>query len=222
MTNVVPNPPKTRRVNGWVIATIILIIVVAVLLALSVWLYSNYTDQKTNVDTKINMAVSAAEKSQADSDNLKFTQREKDPNRQFVGPSDYGGVTFDYPKTWSVYISNDASNGGNFDAYMNPITVPEISDSQLFALRVDIAQQDYDQVISSYESTVKSGELTASSVTTDGNTGTRLDGYFSTDVRGSAVFYKIPHTNLTLTIRTDAMTFESDFNSLITTIKFNQ
>ena len=211
-----------RRINGWLIATILLIILTAGLIALSVWLYSNYNDQKTNVNNKVDVAVSAAVKKQSDSDQVKMTESEKEPNRQFVGPDDYGHITFDYPKTWSVYVSGDASSGGNFDAYLNPISVPPVSDSQVFALRVDIAQEDYDTVIASYNSSVQSGDLKASSVTAGGNTGTRLDGAFSQDVRGSAVFFKIPYTTLTLTIRTDATTFESDFNKLIQTVKFNQ
>jgi hypothetical protein len=211
---------EKRRINGWLIATILLIVLAAGLIALSVWLYFNYNDQKTNVDNKVDLAVSAAVKKQSDSDQVKMTERDKEPNRQFVGPDDYGRVTFDYPKTWSVYVDKDASAGGNFEAYLNPVSVPPINTSQQFAIRVVIEQQDYDKAIANYDSSVKSGDLKASSFTADGNSGTRLDGSFTKDIRGSAVIFKI--RDKTLTIRTDATTFESDFNKLITTIKFNQ
>jgi hypothetical protein len=85
---------------------------------------------------------------------------------------------------------------------------------------VTIEQRDYDKAIASYNTSVKNGDLKASSVVADGNNGTRLDGSFSKDVRGSAVLFKI--RDKTLTIRTDATTFTSDFNKLIATIKFNQ
>jgi hypothetical protein len=214
------NAHEKHHSNGWLITSIILILVTAGLIALSVWLYFNYNEQKTNVDGKIDAAVSAAKSAQAKSDNIKQTESEKLPNRQFVGPDDYGRVTFDYPKTWSVYVSSDATNGGTFVAYLNPISVPPISTSQQFAARVVIEQLDYDKAIASYDSFVKKGDLKASSVKADGNNGTRLDGIFSKDVHGSAVLFKI--RDKTLTIRTDAVTFESDFNKLITTIKFNQ
>jgi hypothetical protein len=212
--------PEKHHINGWLIATIVLILVATGLIALSVWLYFNYNGQKTNVDGKIETAVSAAKKDQVNLDNIKQTESEKLPNRQFVGPDDYGRVTFDYPKTWSVYVDQDATDGGTFEAYLNPITVPPISSSQQYALRVIIEQKDYDKAIASYNSSVKNGDLKASSVVADGNSGTRLDGTFSEDVRGSAVLFKI--RDKTLTIRTDATTFAPDFDKLVATIKFNQ
>lgn len=211
---------EKKPIKGWMISTIILIVLFVGLIALTVWIYINYNDQKTNVNGKVDIAVSAAKKTQSDADQAKFTEREKEPNREFVGPNDYGRVTFNYPKTWSVYIDEDAVNGGNYEAYLNPITVPPVSSSQQFALRVVIESKDYDKAISIYNSLVKRGDLKASSVTADGNNGTRLDGSFTKDIRGSAVIFKI--RDKTLTIRTDANTFKTDFNKLIRSIKFNQ
>jgi hypothetical protein len=62
--------------------------------------------------------------------------------------------------------------------------------------------------------------LNSSSVAANGVNGTRFDGAFSKDIRGSAVIFKI--RDKTLTLRTDAETFKNDFNSLVPTIKFNQ
>jgi hypothetical protein len=206
--------------NAWMISTIGLIVLTSVVAGLAIWAYINYNEQKTDVDSKIDAAVVIAQKDQADADEEKFTQREKEPNRQFVGPDDYGRVTFDYPKTWSVYIDNDASSGGTYKAYLNPLTVPTISTSQQFALRVTIEQKDYDKTLDSYASLVKKGDLKSSSVTADDNIGTRLDGAFTKDIHGSAVIFKI--RDKTLTIRTDANTFKADFDALIATIKLNK
>ena len=206
-------------VNGWMVSSIGLIVLSTGLLALSIWAFMNYTDQKTNVNTIRDTAVAAAKKTQFDTDEANFTQREKEPMRQFTGPSDYGAVTFNYPKTWSLFINRDASSGGTYEAYLNPVAVPAISSTQQFALRVLIEEKDYDKALTSYDSLVKKGDLKSSSVTSaDGSTGTRLDGKFSNDIHGSAVIYKI--RDKTLTIRTDATTFTADFNALITTIKF--
>jgi cytoskeletal protein RodZ len=202
------------------ITAISLIGLSVVFVGLAVWLFINYNDQKTNIDTKVDAAVATAKKSQSDADEAKFSEREKQPNREFIGPDDYGRVTFDYPKTWSVYVYKDASNGGTYEAYLNPIAVPTISDSVQFALRVTIEEKDYDKVLTSYDSLVKKGSLKSSAVSADNINGTRLDGSFSSDIKGSAVIFKI--RDKTLTIRTDASTFEPDFNALIATIKFNQ
>jgi len=207
-------------VSGWMLATIGLIVLVLAAGAFGIWSFMNYQAQKTDVDNKIAVAAAAAKKAQADQDETKFAERDKEPNRQFVGPDDYGRLTFDYPKTWSVYVAQDASQGGDFTAYLNPVSVPPVSSTTRVALRVTIENRDYDTVLSSYENLVKKGDLQSSSVTADGANGTRLDGNFTKDIRGSAVIYKI--RDKTVTIRTDADTFKPDFDKLITTIKFNQ
>lgn len=214
---------KTREngfANGWMIATIGLIVLVSIASGLAVWSYINYNEQKTTVDTQVSDAVATAKKTQADADEAKFIQYEKQPNRLFVGPDDYSRVTFNYPKTWSVYVNKDASSGGTYEAYLNPVTVLPVSATQQFALRVLIEQKDYDKAITSYDPLVNKGDLKSSSVKADGTNGTRLDGKFTKDIRGSAVIFKI--LDKTLTIRTDANTFKADFDALIKTIKFNQ
>lgn len=206
-------------ISGSMIAIIGLIVLVIAAGSAAIWAYVNYNEQKTNVDGKISLAVAEAKKVQSDDDEVKFAQREKEPNRQFVGPDDYGRLTFMYPKTWSVYVAKDVSKGGNFEAYLNPVTVPPVSESQQFSLRVLIEQEDYDKVIESYKDSVEKGELKSTTTSSKGHNGTRLDGSFSKDVRGAAVIYKI--RDKTLTIRTDADTFKPDFEALISTIDFN-
>lgn len=208
-------------VSGWMVATISLIIWLVVMIGLSIWLYISYADQKNNVDEKVEKAVAVAKKEQADADETKFAEREKEPNRQFVGPSDYGRLTFMYPKTWSAYVNKDTTGGGAFEAYLNPVSVPPVSlTTQQFALRVTISEETYDKVVSSYDSQIKKGDLKTSSVAANGVNGTRLDGNFTKDIRGSVVIFKI--RDKTLTVRTDANTFKPDFDVLITTIKFDQ
>lgn len=206
-------------ISGSMIAIIGLSVLVLVAGSMAIWAYLNYSEQKTNVDGKINLAVAEAKKDQADVDEAKFAEREKEPNRQFVGPDDYGRLTFDYPKTWSVYAAKDTSKGGTYEAYLNPITVPPVSPTQQYSLRITIEEKDYDQVVKSYEPLVKKGDLRTSATSANGNNGTRIDGNFTKDIRGSAVIYKI--RDKTLTLRTDADTFKPDFENLIKTINFN-
>src|SRR5690606_16503613 len=110
-------------------------------------------------------------------------------------------------------------NGDTFEAYLNPVTVPPVNKDTQYALRVTIEQVDYDKVISGYDRDVEKGNLKSSTVKINGEAGTRLDGQFSPDIRGSAVIFKI--RDKTVTIRTDADTFKDKFNALIKTIKYN-
>lgn len=210
---------ESGAVSGSLIAIIGLIVLVVGLGALAIWAYLSYTEQKTNVDGKISVAEAEAKKSQAEADEKKFAEREKEPNRTFVGPEDYGRLTFDYPKTWSVYVAKDVSKGGTFEAYFNPVSVPPVNVQTQYSLRVTIEEKDLDKVVESYQPLVKKGELRTSATSSDGNNGTRLDGSFTKDIRGAAVIYKI--RDKTVTIQTDADTFKPDFENIIKTIKFN-
>jgi hypothetical protein len=216
----------TRRIDEkgashtWMILGISFIGVSLIAGTAAVWALMNYIDQKNNFDTTTAAAVSLAQKEQADADEAKFAEREKSPNRQFAGPDDYGRLTFDYPKTWSVYVNEDGSgNGDTYEAYLNPVTVPPVNDDTRYALRVVIEQVDFDEAISDYDKDVEEGNLKSSSVTINGTGATRLDGQFTDDIRGSAVIFKI--RDKTVTIRSDADTFKEDFNKIIGTIDYN-
>lgn len=206
--------------SKWPKLTVIFIIATALVGGVMIWALISYFVQKADVDSKVANAVATATKEQADKDEANFAQREKDPNLTFVGPEDYGSLSFDYPRTWSIYVASDASNGGTYQAYLNPISVPTVSTTQQFALRITIESKDYSQVVSSYDSLVKKGDLKSSVVKSGDQNGTRLDGSFSKDIRGAAVIFKI--RDKTATIRSDADTFKTDFDALVATIKFNQ
>ena len=108
---------------------------------------------------------------------------------------------------------------GNYEAYLNPITVPSVGPEVRFALRVTISEQEYDKILATYDGLIKKGDLKSSTTSANGQNGTRLDGNFSKDIRGAAVFYKI--RDKTLILQTDADTFKPEFENIIKTVKFN-
>jgi hypothetical protein len=219
---------KLRRyekgnIQGSVIAMVLLGLAVVVLIGLSIWLFVQYSDQKNNVDSKVDAAVAEAKKVQGDEDEKKFSQREKEPNREFIGPDDYGRLTFSYPKTWSVYVASATTNSssGAFKAYLNPGFVPSTEIlNQRFAVRVVIVSMDFDKAVAQYDVLVKKGDLKISQTSANGQAGTRLDGNFSKDIRGAVVMYKV--RDKTVSVFTDADTFKPDFENIIKTIKFNE
>lgn len=225
-----PKPPKK-----WMILTFVFITTTLVAGGVAVWAYMNYLDQKDNTDAKISTAVAIAVKTQADKDAAAFLEKEKQPLRQFAGPDDYGRLSFDYPKTWSIYVDKDSTDGDTYAAYFNPVTVPPVNAATQYALRVTIEQKEYEAVLKSYDNLVKKGDLKTSAVKADETDGTRLDGSFTKNIRGAAVIFKI--RDKTVTIRTDAQTFIQkktaldgtatdapigDFDALIQSITFNK
>jgi hypothetical protein len=206
-------------ISGLQVTVIGLAILVLGLGSFGIWAFVSYQDAQSNVDSKIDVAVAEGKKEQADEDEAKFSEREKEPNKTFKGPEDYCGLTFNYPKTWSAHVANDVKNGGDFEAYLHPNEVPPISQDQQFALRVLIQQKDYDNVTNQFQGLVTKGDLKQSSTASQGNQGVRLDGNFTKNIRGSAVIYKC--RAYTITVRSDADTFKSDFEKIIQTISYN-
>ncbi|MFZ1361117.1 MAG: hypothetical protein WAS27_03790 [Candidatus Saccharimonadales bacterium] len=207
-------------ISGLQVTIIGLAVLVLGLGSFGIWSFVNYQDAQSNVDSKVSVAVAEAKKEQADEDDKKFSDREKEPNKVFKGPDDYCGLSFNYPKTWSAYVANDIKNGGDYEAYFNPDTVPPTSESnQQYALRVLIQLKDYDDVTGQYQGIVTKGDLKQSSTQSQGNQGLRLDGNFSKNIRGAGVIYKC--RDRTITLRTDADTFKPDFEKIIQTITYN-
>ena len=211
---------ESGAVSTWFMVSIIFIVTTVIALGVMVWALFNYFDQKNNVDTKVAIAVTDAVKDQADKDAADFEAKEKLPTLQFAGPEDFGSVSFEYPKTWSTYVSDDLTASDVYQAYLNPGVVPPVNDAQRFALRVRIETASYDDVVNEYQGLVESGDLKSSAVKANGQDGARFDGAFDENIRGSVVIFKI--RDKTVTIRTDATAFNDDFNALIATLKFNQ
>lgn len=210
---------QTGAISASMVVASVLGLFMLVFAGLAVWAYLGYNDQKTNVDYKIAIAEADAKKKQAADDQDNYTKQLENPYIEFVGPDDFGRVTFDYPKTWSAFVAKNNTKSGDYEAYLNPGTIPPLGKKQQFAVRVVINDKSYADTLDSYNSRVKKGDLKSSTTSANGQNGTRFDGSFSKDIRGSAVVYKV--RDKTLTLSTDADTFKPKFNELIKTLEFN-
>lgn len=199
-------------VNPLVVSNVLLAILAIALGSVMVWALINYNDQKVNVDSKIESAVTQAKKDQTAVNEKDFLEREKSPYDRYVGPDDLGRVSFNYPKTWSGHINKDPAQG-ELDAYFHPGIVPFVTTGQQFALEVKVNERLYEQFLKQYESYVKRGDLKSTPVVINGFSGIRLDGKFSTKIEGSMVIFKL--RDKTLTVATDAATFRGDFDNII-------
>lgn len=202
--------------NVLVIPVVILSVLVAGLGAFGVWAYLQYKDYKGNVDKKISVAVADAKLAQQKELEVDFAEREKQPTRQFKGPSEFGTLSFKYPKTWSVFVENDGSGGAGYEAYYMPLTVPPINAKTNFALRVTIQNKDYSTILKSYQSQLKTGALKSSTIKLKGGQeGIRLDGQFnkSTGQEGTMVLFQL--RDKTVQVYTQSKEFVPDFDKII-------
>ncbi len=210
-------------VNTQLLVIIGLLVLTVGLSGLSAWLFIQYTDQKTNVDSKIAVAEAEARKQQAEEDDIKIKAIEEEPNREFAGPEDYGRLSFKYPKNWSVYVATDPTitrRGNEYRAYLSPVVVPPIeAENSRYALSVLIENEAYDEVLDDYRKAIEEGEVKSSPYSVNDHEGTRLDGLIDKDIRGSAVLFRV--RDKTITVSTEAETFSDYFNDIIATIDFN-
>jgi len=213
-------PPPQKPSKLWFILTFVFGGVAVMAVGLGTWALVTYFQEKAAIDTTVASAEAEVRREVVAEYEDKFIEFQKLPNANFAGPEDYGRLTFDYPRFWSVYVESDARNGGDYEAYFNPGAVPPVSDATQLGLRVLIEDDTIERVLASYESRVEDGELTSRALTINEETATRFDGSFSDDIRGSAVVFRI--RDKTVTIRTDAQTFQADFDKLVGTIDFNR
>lgn len=214
-------PPPPSRPKGLIVGVIVVGFLAVVFGGLAIWAFLAYSEQKSDVDARIEQASSKAVKEQKEADALQLAQELKKPYWKFNGPADYGGLSFNYPRTWDVYVAEDGRDGKTFEAYLDKGTVPPVDDTQQFALRVTITDNDYDKVVDEYDDLIKKGDVKSTPVKANGQDGLRFDGKFTKDIQGSAVIYKI--RDKTLIVQTDISTGEikDDFEALIKTIMFN-
>ena len=100
-------PVKVRSGDSSLLKIIIIILLSLRLigaLLLAYYFYIEYNATRSDVDAQIEAAVLDANKVLEDELQAKFAEEEKNPYRTFTGPSDYGSLSFKYPKTWSVYV----------------------------------------------------------------------------------------------------------------------
>jgi hypothetical protein len=222
-----PDDRPPRRVNLFLITTIACSVLLVGAIGAFFWAYSQMNDYKDNSDTKVAAAIKTAKAEQKQADQKVFDEELKKPNQTFQGPPDFGSVTFDYPRTWSVYMAETGGGGDEVSVYFYPKTVPTVNKATPYALRVVINNKSYDDTLKSFDSKVKKGDLSATALTlakTDsfaGYQGTRLDGQFEKTINGSVAVFKV--RDKTLQLFTDNADFMNDYNNIILpSLRFNE
>lgn len=221
-----PEPLPEKKSSKELIKTIIIVALALALvtfIGLFIWIFVQNTDTQKNFTAKVDAAVASAETELSTKLEAEFAEREKQPYKNFSGPSDYGSLSFDYPKTWSVYIAYDAAKGGNFEAFLNPGEVgPTSNKDTVNALRVSILDKSFDNVVTEYQRAVakKNSNLKVETISVNGVSASRYTGTIpKTKFEGVVVIFKI--RDKTVILQTDAMKYSADFNLVVNSVKFN-
>lgn len=202
------------------IGLIVISLLAVLFIGLFIWMSIKWNDANTNVQGKIDVAVAQAKNELQTKLENDFEEKEKYPFLTFTGPTDFGALSFEYPKTWSLYIPNNASRGGDFSAYLNPGQVNVVAEETVMSLRVHIKNELTDQVLHDYADKVESGEMTVSTTVVNGINVNVYTGKLDSDLMGIVCIFKI--RDKTAIIQTDSSNvFKDDFYRILKTIRFN-
>jgi hypothetical protein len=187
------------------------------------WAFMGRQDYKNNSDQKSAHAVEVAKKAQAQQLQQKFDEDYKNPNKSYKGPISFGTVSFNYPKTWSAYVDENSS-AAPINGYFHPDKVPSTQSGSAYALRAELVNISYSQVVQQYSGNIKQGKLKAAAYVppkmvgvTNVQPGTRLDGIVSQSQTGqhTGAMVIVQVRDKTLKIYTESPNFIADFNNIV-------
>ena len=202
------------------VGLIVVSLLAVLFIGLFIWMWVKWNDASTNVKGKVDVAVAEAKNELQTKLESEFEEKEKYPYKVFTGPTDLGELSFEYPKTWSLYVQSSANRGGDYAAYLNPGQVNVVQEDTVMALRVSIKGTLFDQAISEYAEKVRSGDMTLSTTVVNGNNVNVYTGKMNNEYQGIICVFKL--RDKTVILQTDSTSvFSDDFYRILKTVKFN-
>ncbi len=181
------------------------------------WAFASRQDYKNNVDAKISAAVAVAKKQEDGVKDNEFTEKEKNPLREYVGPAAFGSIHLKYPKTWSALIDESAGDSVRLNGYLHPNVIPGLQATTAFALRFQVSAASYDQEVQTFQASAQSGTVKVSAFklpsVPNSSVGARVDGAITAQKQGSMVL--LPLRDRTLKIWTESPDYKGDFDNII-------
>lgn len=203
-------------------AVVVLVLLLLFSLVFGVWAFSSRQDYKNNADKLVAAAVKKAEAATSAKKDAEFAEAQKSPLRTYTAPEEYGAIAISYPKTWSAYIDVKSGSSKPVDAYFSPDFVQAIAASNIYALRLQVLSNTYENELKTYDAFIKQGTLKAVAFTpkkvSGAAVGTRLDGSISTTKKGSVVLLKV--RDKTVKIWTENTTYQADFEAVLDNLTY--
>lgn len=213
---------QNGSVNGVGISLIIALVLLVGTATFGIWAFMSRIDYKNHSDQKAHAAVVAQQSQDVVVEKAQLAQDQKQPYYTFQGPSQYGGISFQYPKTWSGFVNGlSPSNPGLLDGYFNPGILTSVNDgTAIFALRIKVLNQAYAQTAQAFNAQVggKKG-ITAKPYSlplVPNVVGLEVSGALNVVPAGStATMIVLPERTYTIEVWTDGTTNLGDFNNTI-------
>lgn len=213
---------KKHNSLGLIISLVIFILLFLGAAGFGFWAFSERSKFKNDTDKIVAKEVALAEQKVSTAKDAEFVEAEKKPTKIYKGPSTFGSLELEYPKTWSAFITESGQGSTPIDGYLHPDFVPGVQSGTSFALRVEVIQKSYDTEMKQFDSKVKSGKVKVTPYRAElvpDVLGARVEGEVNQGQKNIMVLF--PIRDKTLKISTESEAFNGDFNNIILkTLKF--
>lgn len=214
------NLTQLKQTHGSLIVVLLLVVALVASLAFGIWAFIGMQENKSDLDEKIAAASTVAVQKAESAKEVEFAEREKDPNKTYTGSATFGSLSFNYPKTWSVYLE-EQDDGTILDYYAHPNVIAGLDKSNSYAFRAQILSSDYASEAEKLQKLAESGKATITAFTAKNVPtvlGLRASGEIVAGKQG--VMILLPQRDKTIKIWTEATDFVADFDKISETINF--
>ena len=217
--------PLPGQASNKKIGLMVLVILLVLSLAFGAWALSSRGSYKKIAEDDAATARSAVAK-QAQLQ-TQYDTLSKQPYKTYKSDSTFGSISFNYPKNWAAYVDETGSIEP-IDGWFYPDQVPGTQGKPAFALRLELVNTAYSDVLDSFSSAIHDGTAKASAYippklhgVANVQAGTKINGVVDQDnnFKGSMVIMKV--RDKTLQIYTQSNTYLSDFsNTVLSSLTF--
>lgn len=213
---------KLNQTGSLVLPLVIVVVLFLGAAGFGVWAFAGRQDYKNNSDQKAAVAAAAATKAEAAKKDAEAVEAAKLPSRSYTGPATYGGVTFQFPKSWNEYITTP-SQGLIVDNYYGTSFVQDVAAGTPYVLRAQISGTDYATLLKAYDNAVKAGTVSVTAfraAKVPSVLGAMLTGAINQKNTGTMVM--LPIRDKTLILWTEGTDGQADFtNTVLPSISFS-
>jgi type IV secretory pathway VirB10-like protein len=213
-----PAPAQAKKKShvGEIILIIFIFLIAGGAVAGAIYCYTQYDTLNREVLADRGVKVDKAKTEQKEQDEQNYERRSAKTTREFTGPSNFGALTFEYPKEWNVYIDDDSSTEPTYAAYFSPDYAKPINSANQ-GLEFKINSQNYDATVKNYTHNL----ISSTAYSANGLTGTIFRGKLDKkedSKDGVAVVIKVNNYSATILTR-DYETYGEEFDKIINSLK---
>lgn len=201
------------------VVAIVMSVLFVLTLGFAIWAFAGMLENQSNLDAKIETATEVAVQEAETAKEAEFTEREKSPFKTYKGSATYGSLTFDYPKSWSVFIETSDTNT-ILDFYAHPEFIPGFDDTR-FAFRAQIIDSPYEDELADYDRAAERGEVKVRAFRPEKvpeQLGAIIEGEIDRDIQGRVVL--LPQRDKTIRLVTETEDYLNDYTKIVNSMTY--